>query len=134
MQFTGDAPFVTIEEAHRFLENYSHYKEYGFGRWAVIRKEDDVFLGWCGLKYSTESDEHDIGFRFFKRYWNKGYATEASKACIYYGFHQLGLTTIVGRAMEANIASVRVLEKLGMEYCHTIDFCGQNGIVYRITK
>ncbi|MCW4470773.1 GNAT family N-acetyltransferase [Flavobacterium sp. MFBS3-15] len=116
MRFTGDVPFERIYESMVFLEKYSHYKDYGFGRWAVIRKADGQFLGWCGLKYTPDTNEHDIGFRFYRKYWNNGYATEAAKACIKYGFSQLGLTAIIGRAMEANTASVKVLEKAGLVF------------------
>ena len=44
-----------------------HYEKYDFGRWAVIDKENDAFLGWCGLKFTPELAEYDIGFRFFKK-------------------------------------------------------------------
>ena len=50
IKYTGDEPFSSIEAARAFLEKYDHYKKYGFGRWAVIRKEDRSLLGWCGLK------------------------------------------------------------------------------------
>lgn len=132
IRYTGDGAFESVAAAKEFLENYSHYKEYGFGRWAVIRKEDGAFLGWCGLKYSPESDEHDIGFRFFREYWGQGYATEAAQACLDYGFGTLGLTTILGRAMKANAASVKVLEKIGMAYWKEMDFHGDAGVIYKI--
>ena len=80
IKYTGDPPFESIEAARIFLQNYNHYTKYGFGRWAVIDKENDEYLGWCGLKYSADLNEYDIGFRFFKRHWNKGYATEAAQA------------------------------------------------------
>jgi ribosomal-protein-alanine N-acetyltransferase len=132
LQYTGDEPFKDTEAAKEFLESYSHYKEYGFGRWAVINKADGAFLGWCGLKYTPESNEYDIGFRFFKKCWNMGYATESATACLDYGFNRLGMNTIVGRAMKANTASVKVLEKIGMSYWKPMDFHGGEGVVYSI--
>lgn len=130
IRYTGDAAFAAMDEAKEFLEGYNHYEKYGFGRWAVIRKEDNEFLGWCGLKYTPETDEYDIGFRFFKKYWNQGYATEAAKACLDYGLNDLGMKTIIGRAMKANSASIKVLEKIGMTYY----FHGDEGVVYRIVN
>ncbi|PZR08277.1 MAG: N-acetyltransferase [Flavobacterium psychrophilum] len=132
IRYTGDGAFANIEAAKQFLEGYNHYEKYGFGRWAVIRREDNDFLGWCGLKYTPETDEYDIGFRFFKKYWNQGYATEAAQACLNYGFEKLRLKTIIGRAMKANTASVKVLEKIGMTYWKPMDFHGGEGVVYRI--
>jgi RimJ/RimL family protein N-acetyltransferase len=132
LQFTGDKPFADVAAARVFLEGYDQYQKYGVGRWAVIRKEDSVFLGWCGLKYTPETNEYDIGFRFFKHYWNKGYATEAAKACLDYGFTVLGLNVIIGRAMKENTASIKVLEKIGMAFYKDFDFEDNEGVVYSV--
>ncbi|TRW21439.1 GNAT family N-acetyltransferase [Flavobacterium zepuense] len=134
LQFTGDVVFETIDAARQFLENYGHYKKYGYGRWAVIRKEDGAFLGWCGLKFSEDTGECDLGFRFFKKYWNQGYATEAAKASLELGFTKFGILKIIGRAMTANLASVRILEKIGMEFSAFFDFDGEDGVLYSISK
>jgi len=124
LKYTGDVAFKSIDEAREFLKNYSHYEENGYGRWAVIRKEDHVFLGWCGLKLNEEGYV-DIGFRIFKKYWGKGYATEAAEKSIELGFEQFGLLEIIGRSASENKASFRVLEKIGMTFfksgeCHGI--------------
>jgi [ribosomal protein S5]-alanine N-acetyltransferase len=125
LKFTGDAPFKSILEAENFLRNYSEYQKNGFGRWAVIRKEDNAFLGWCGLKLNEENAV-DLGFRFFKKYWGNGYATEAALKSLELGFSKFGLSEIIARAATENTASVRVLEKIGMSYfktgaCHGIE-------------
>lgn len=88
IQYTGDDAFESIESAEKFISSYNHYSKYDFGRWAVIGKNNHTFLGWCGLKYTPETDEYDIGFRFHKKYWNQGYATEAALACIALGFEK----------------------------------------------
>lgn len=132
IRYTGDAAFSDVEAAYTFLENYSDYKRNGYGRWAVIRKEDNAFLGWCGLKYNADMDETDIGFRFFEEYWNMGYATESAKACLDYGFSQLKLEVIIGRAMKDNMASIKVLEKIGLEYKNDFDFDGEDGEIWII--
>lgn len=120
IQYTGDVSFDSVEDAYRFLKKYDHYREYGFGRWAVIRKSDQAFLGWCGIKYSPSIDEYDIGYRFMKRYWGNGYATEAASACIDWAFGHLQIDTIVGRSIRENKASSNVLKKLGLTYLKTI--------------
>jgi ribosomal-protein-alanine N-acetyltransferase len=130
IRYTGDAPFESVEAARRFLEQYDHYRRYGFGRWGVIRKSDGAFLGWCGLKYSPEHDEYDIGFRFFKTHWNQGYATEAATACLALGFGRFAMPRIVGRAMAANTASIRVLEKIGLNYASRYLSEGQSWMLY----
>jgi len=131
LKYTGDKPFFDLNSSKLFLDNYDHYKKFGLGRWAVIYKENSEFLGWCGLKFTEERNEYDIGFRFFKKYWNKGYATESAKSCIDYGLGKLQLREIIGRAMKENKASIRVLEKIGLEYNRDFDFEGNKGVIYK---
>lgn len=130
LQYTGDEPFDSVEEAREFLGKYDHYRKYGFGRWAVIRKEDNEFLGWCGLKYTEDLDEFDIGFRFFKKYWNCGYASESAEACLKLGFEQFNMPEIVGRARKENGASIRVLEKLGLVFRNEYEEDGEQWKIY----
>ena len=133
VRYTGNTAFKSIEEAAHFLENYQDYKLNGYGRWAVMDQSNGAFLGWCGLKYDKAFDETDIGFRFFETYWNKGYATESAKACIEYGFEKLHLKTIIGRAMLENVASIKVLEKIGLTFERAFDFDMLNkGVIYKI--
>lgn len=132
LKFTGDKAFSSLDEARLFLENYNQYSLYGFGRWAVIQKSTGNFIGWCGLKYSATTDEVDIGFRFLKTVWNQGYATEAAQKCIELGFDIVGIKRIVGRAMVDNLASISVLEKLGLTYLKEFDFDGEKGVIYEI--
>ncbi len=136
VRYTGDPPFGSVEEARQFLRDYGQYEKFGYGRWAVLLKGEEkdgspAWIGWCGLKYTPELDETDIGFRFFRRYWGQGYATEAARACLDYGFGALGLKQVVGRVMKGNKASIRVLEKIGMEFWKEFDFAEHPGLYYR---
>jgi len=103
------------------LPQYRHQ----LGRWATHRKEDGAFIGWCGLKYRPELDEIDLGYRFSKSYWGKGYATESARHVLEFGFHELRLPTITGRAHVENLASLKVLENIGMRYVQdeVVDDC-----------
>ncbi|KPH12775.1 GNAT family N-acetyltransferase [Chryseobacterium sp. ERMR1:04] len=132
MKYTGDVAFVSVEEARVFLENYKDYKDNGFGRWAVMNKLNNEFIGWCGLKYNKELEETDIGFRFFEKHWNKGFATESAKACVDFGFNELNKQKIIGRAMKENIASINVLQKIGLVFEKEFDFNGEQGVLYEI--
>jgi [ribosomal protein S5]-alanine N-acetyltransferase len=116
-EFTGD-PIHSVEQAATVLETriLPQYALYNHGRWATHLKHDLQFIGWCGLKYRPELNEIDLGYRFIQGYWGKGYATEAAWATLQYGFQQLDLQRIVGRAMPENTGSVKVLEKCGMHY------------------
>ncbi|SDX81389.1 Protein N-acetyltransferase, RimJ/RimL family [Lutibacter oricola] len=134
IKYTGDSAFKSIDEAKEFLGNYNDYEYNGYGRWAVVNKKTNEFIGWCGLKYNELANETDIGFRFFEKDWNNGFATESAKACIDYGFKNFKLKRIIGRAMKDNIGSVNVLIKIGMVYIQKINFEGKEGVLYAIDE
>lgn len=117
IRYTGD-PIRDIDHAKQVLEQtiLPQYALYNHGRWAVLVKPGLEFIGWCGLKARPERNEIDLGYRFMKKAWGKGYATEAAFASLEYGFRRLGIPRIVGRAMPQNIGSIRVLEKCGMQF------------------
>jgi ribosomal-protein-alanine N-acetyltransferase len=116
-RFTHDH-LNSIDQARDVLEKVilPQYSLYNLGRWAVHLKADLEFIGWSGLKYRFGHNEIDLGYRFKQSAWGKGYATEAAFACLKYGFEQLHIKKITGRAEPDNIASCRVLEKIGMHF------------------
>ncbi|MBS1920049.1 MAG: GNAT family N-acetyltransferase [Bacteroidetes bacterium] len=117
IRYTCD-PVKDIGHARDILEQVilPQYVLYNHGRWAIYLKPQSEFIGWCGLKYIPQRDEIDLGYRFKKQYWGKGYATEAAYASIQYGFNKLNLHRIIGRAMPENKASLHVLKKCGMNF------------------
>ena len=134
IRYTGNSAFEDVDAARKFLENYSDYAKNGYGRWAVIDKNRNKFVGWSGLKYHMDLNETDIGYRFYEEEWNKGYATESAKACLDYGFEHLGLQEIVGRVMKENKASIQVLVKIGLRYDRDILLDGEQAELYKIEK
>lgn len=134
MRYTGDIYWDSIEQAREFLISYPDYRKNNMGRWAAIRKQDNAMIGWCGLKLH-EDGLVDLGYRLFKKYWNLGYATEASIASLKYGFETLGLAEIVARAIPENKASIRIMEKCGMQFSHRErdEMHGEEIVVYKIT-
>jgi [ribosomal protein S5]-alanine N-acetyltransferase len=87
------------------------------GRWAIHTKADYEFIGWCGLKYIEETGIIDLGYRLLQTDWGKGYATEAAQYTLIYGLRDLKIELITGIAHVENIASIKVLEKIGMKFC-----------------
>lgn len=134
VRYTGDGAFNSIEEAKELIRHYDQYKKYGMGRLAVFRKSDGSFLGWCGLKYQTDDKIVDIGYRFYRKFWGFGYATEAAKICLADGFYRLQLKTIYGHVHEENDASGRVLKKCGLKFVKNITYDKQPAKLYRIRK
>ncbi len=121
-KYLGKNPVIHIEQSQELISMFrNQYQANGIGRWATIEKETGLFIGWSGLKFITEPennrvDYHDIGYRFMPQFWGKGYATEATKACLKYAFEEINLTEIIGAANEENNASRRVFEKCGLQF------------------
>ena len=113
----------THEEAQKSFDNIlSHWNKYGFGLWAITRTESPCLIGRCGLNYIPETLEVEIDFVLASRYWRKGYATEAAKASLYYGFKILSLDRIIALAKPENTASLRVIKKIGMRYITNTEY------------
>jgi len=106
-----------IAQAHEMLVD-AMLPQYRFhlGRWAIHAKSNDAFLGWCGLKLMEDMGTVDLGYRLLPSAWGKGYATEAARYTLQYGFQVLQLEVITGMAHVDNTASLRVLEKIGMQF------------------
>ena len=117
-----DEVYTSVDQARSFLKRYQErWEEIPFVREAVIRKSDGAWLGWCGLKI-LEDGTVDLGFRFHREYWGKGYAAESGKAWLKYGFGKASLKRIIGNAASGNAGSQRTLEKLGFQRCPEEDF------------
>jgi RimJ/RimL family protein N-acetyltransferase len=117
-RYNGAIPFTSVEAARQFLADYPDYRKHGYGRWAMVDREMDTWLGWCGLKMLDDGDV-DLGYCLFPEHWGMGYATEAASACVSWGFEHLSLERIIGRVHRENSASIRVLEKVGLRFWKT---------------
>lgn len=116
-KYTGEPLVESIDEMEYAIQiRIKDYEKYGYGRWATFLKNGMQFIGWAGLAYLPEFDKIDLGYRFMPKFWGLGYATEASQAILKYGFDELKLGRIIAIAMKGNKASIRVLEKIGMEF------------------
>ena len=104
-------------EVHEWLDRQIfHYQKWGFGLWAVILKKTDELIGQCGLTMQMWKDEEvlEIGYLFQRRYWHKGYAVEAAKACKKYAFEILNADEVCSIIRDTNIASQNVAVRNGM--------------------
>lgn len=103
-----------------------HFATHGFGLWAVEVPEVAPFIGYVGLAH-VPFEAHftpavEIGWRLMSNHWGKGYATEAARAALNFGFSELDLKEIVSFTVPANRRSWRVMEKIGMSRSDADDF------------
>lgn len=132
IKFTGDPPFNNVEEARLFLNNYDVYKKTGLGRYAVVRKSDHTFLGWCGLRFRHKERQVDLGYRFYRCYWNQGYASHTSSAIISYAFTELKIPFLIAQTHKNNLASQAVLKKCKFSIQEQIQYTNESTILYKL--
>lgn len=127
-QYLGNSPIKNIQEAEHIISNIQkQYLEFGIGRWAVIDKTNGAFVGWSGLKFETlpinnQNGYYDLGYRIKPQYWGKGIATETASEALKYGFEALKLKKICAAADAENVASNKVLQKVGMKFIKAFEF------------
>jgi ribosomal-protein-alanine N-acetyltransferase len=114
----GDRNVRSIEDAHRYLRDgpIAMYEKYGFGLWLVERNSDGAAVGMCGLLRRDNLPDVDIGYAFLPEHWGCGYAFETAEATMRHAAEKFGLERVIGVVSPGNVASIRLLEKLGMRY------------------
>lgn len=118
IQNIADRGVRTVEDARNYLLNgpMASYERHGFGLYGVELKETGVLVGMCGLIKRDILPDVDIGFAFLRRYWGRGYATEAAEAVMSRGRDVHKLERIVAIVSPGNEASINVLQKLGLRF------------------
>jgi RimJ/RimL family protein N-acetyltransferase len=134
MRYISSGANTRAQLEERLSLMLEHHQKWGFGMWAVIEKASNVLLGRCGLKHLDNTPEIELGYALDKPYWNRGFATEASIACLRFGLEQVGLDRIVAIAQPANLASQRVMQKVGMTFEKNAHYYNTDVVYYSISK
>jgi len=119
------APLTREESDSLATKARAELETSGWGLWAVER-DDGSFIGYVGLA-DRRSTAHvvpavEVGWRLARENWGRGYATEAARAAVAYGFDEVGLDEIVSFTAVVNLRSRRVMERLGMTHDPGDDF------------
>ncbi|MEO6948218.1 MAG: GNAT family protein [Ginsengibacter sp.] len=102
------------EEAQKYIDWFrSRFAENTGIRWGVALKGQKNIIGTAGFNNWTVNHKANLGYDLQSNFWNKGYVTEALEAVINYGFQKLEINRVEAEVMPGNIASERVLAKLG---------------------
>ena len=137
-RYLGNKPIKSMDEAKSIIRYIrKQYKENGIGRWAVINKATNEFMGWSGLKHETmvrkDMPYYDLGYRLKKKFWGRGIATETSVESLKYGFQTMKLTEIFAGAHVDNIGSNKVLQKVGLQFVEIFEYDGAPHNWYKIS-
>jgi ribosomal-protein-alanine N-acetyltransferase len=114
-EFLGDGLPQSYEQAAAYVHDCMRSEARdGIARYAVVIRDTGELIGFCGFK--RVHDHIDLGWRYARRAWGNGYATEAAQAVLDYGVNTLKLSGIVVESAVENVRSVRVIQKIGMQF------------------
>jgi RimJ/RimL family protein N-acetyltransferase len=122
------------EALERLINNEQEWAEYGYGLFAVIDRQTGRFVGRTGLKYWPQFDEVEVGWLLRRDAWGNGYATEAARACINWGFELLSAPYLTAMIRVENTRSIAVAERVGMTMLRTDELLGDPVVVYAINR
>lgn len=137
MKYIGKGARTDKEIIEGIEKSINHYKKHKFSTGSIYEKETGNFVGRGGLfhlEWNDASQEIELGYRFLKKYWGKGYATELSRCFLEYGFNNLNLNEIVAVIFQGNDSSAYVLKKIGMKYAGIITYANSQVEKYTIKK
>ncbi|WP_290797633.1 GNAT family N-acetyltransferase [Flavihumibacter sp. UBA7668] len=130
LKYIGDRNVYSLEEAKDYLIN-GPLKSYEINGYGLYRVElpDDTIIGLCGIINRETLPFPDIGFALLPAFEGKGYISEAALATKQYATSQLGIKQLCGITTNDNLASIRVLEKIGMKYIKKIQLPGGDDLL-----
>ncbi|HEX7641705.1 MAG TPA: GNAT family N-acetyltransferase [Burkholderiaceae bacterium] len=129
-RYTGQTLVQTVEQTRQALLDHPirDYEVFGYGRMACIEKSTGRLVGFSGMKYLPDLGETDVGYRFLRDSWGKGYATESAQVLMRECIREFGLRRVIRMADRRNTGSTRVLVKLGLSYEREIDVDGDGAM------
>lgn len=136
MHFSLTGAISTEETAIKIKSYIDSYQQHGYGKWAVIHRKTGKLIGYCGIAIEEIDNnlENELGYRFDPDYWRQGFATEAANSCINYAFDTLHIEYLLGIVEPENTASIRVLQKIGMEFVKESLWCDKIVHIYKVNQ
>ncbi|BAZ11113.1 putative acetyltransferase [Calothrix sp. NIES-4071] len=123
---------ISRENTEKALALFIEHWKQGYGIWAIVENASSQMIGYCGLRYLDELSEVEVLYGLSKAYWGRGIATSSASAAVSYGFNVALLYRIIAIALPDNLASIRVLEKAGLQYEKQIHIFNLDALYYSI--
>ncbi len=128
---------MSEQSTGEFIEWCRHsYRQHGFGPMAVVDKSSSTLAGFCGLNAEQVdgADEVEIGYRLATAWWGRGIGTEAARATLAHAFGRLGVDSLIAIVEPTNVASVKVIQKLGFSGFIHSQYHRRGVRIYRMTE
>jgi RimJ/RimL family protein N-acetyltransferase len=127
-------PLNRTAAEERLRRDEAEWRERGHGLLAMLDRESGVFLGRSGLKHWPQFDETELGWALARSAWGRGYATEAARACIEWGFAEFAVPYLTAMINPDNVRSTRVAERLGLAPMREDLLLGDPVVVYGLER
>jgi RimJ/RimL family protein N-acetyltransferase len=114
-----------LEKVERFISGQqAHWETYGYGNWGIVPKGEMDIVGWAGLQFLPETDETEVGYLLNRSSWGKGYATEATRVSLQFGFEHFNFPELIALVHPDNAASLKVAVKCGLTVVERKEYWG----------
>lgn len=102
--------------------------------WVVRAKANDAFIGLVCIALYHDLIHYEVSYELHPTFWGKGYGTEIIKKVVDHSFDILGLEEVYAETQKKNLASIRLLEKVGMHFHAQVERCGEEQVVYSMRR
>jgi ribosomal-protein-alanine N-acetyltransferase len=134
-RFLWDDEVIPIERTCAAIEqNQQMFEDLGYGLWGVWPSDTRVLSGFCGLWPFRDPPELELVYGISEDLWGKGYAIEAAQAVVAYCFDSLAMPVVRASTDVPNVASIRVLDKLGFEFVRRATIGGLDTVFYELPR
>jgi len=131
---TGGVPW-SDEQIQSFVDRQVRlYLDRGFCRWKLLEKPSGDLIGFCGVGFWRDGLEPEIGWWLARRSWGRGLATEGARVALRDAFERVQLDRVISVAVKGNAASMRIMEKLGLERDREFESEGPGLVQYAIDR
>jgi RimJ/RimL family protein N-acetyltransferase len=135
VRYVGDRRVPTLQESWRAVAGWlGHWAMRGYGQWAIEERTSRRLIGRAGIINPAEWPGPEVGYLLGRAHWGHGYATEAARAAMNWGFEQFGFPDLLSLIDPDNAGSIAVATRLGESHRGEVDLWGHRVLVYGISR
>ena len=135
VRFGGQGHVPTLQETWRAIAGWlGHWALRGYGQWAIEERASGRFIGRAGIINPAEWPGVEVGYLLGRAWWGRGYATEAARSAMHWGFDTIGFADLISLIESANHRSIAVATRLGESLRGETDLWGIPVLVYGISR
>lgn len=135
MRYVGDRKVPSLQDVWRWVAGWiGHWALRGYGQWAIEERSSGRLIGRAGIINPAEWPGAEVGYLLGRAWWGRGYATEAARAAMDWGFKEIAFPDLLSLIDPDNHASVAVATRLGESLRGDVDLWGHRVLVFGISR